>query len=79
MIKNGYAVCYEGNGGVVAPDIISRHRTLDGARRAYRKRNWWLFDEEKAQRRGLSSTGTFDRIYELEDGRLTNYVSAFHD
>lgn len=51
------------------PETVSEHRSLAEAQKAFRARNRWLFDEDYAQRMGMSNAGTFDRIYFVnEDG-----------
>ena len=61
-----YEVCYCGG---PYPEMISEHRTLAGAKKVFRERNRWLFDEDYAQRMGMKNAGTFDRIYRIdEDG-----------
>ena len=51
------------------PETVSKHRTLAGAQKAFRARNRHLFDRDYAQRMGMANTGTFDRIYHVdEDG-----------
>lgn len=51
------------------PETVSEHRTLAGAQKAFRTRNRHLFDRDYAQRMGMANTGTFDRIYHVdEDG-----------
>lgn len=56
-----YRVIYQDN-KQVAPTVISRHRTLDAAITALRRRNPHLFDASYARRHGMERTGTFDRI-----------------
>jgi hypothetical protein len=64
MKKNYYEVChYSGP----YPETISEHRTLEGARRAFRARNRWLFDEDYAQRMGMKNAGTFDKIFYVNE------------
>ena len=47
-------------------EIISRHRTLSGAQRAYRRRNPHLFNRRWAEAHGYANTGTFDEIVEVD-------------
>lgn len=57
----------------VSYEVISNHRTLSGAERAFKKRNWWLYNRRRAQKMGYENTGTFDRVIEIEDGEVTDW------
>lgn len=46
-------------------DVISRHRTLSGAQREYRRRNPHLFNRRWAEAHGYANAGTFDEIVEV--------------
>ena len=59
------------------PETISEHRSLAGAQKAFRARNRHLFDREYAQRHGLSTTGTFDKIYRQDDDGEWEEVSPY--
>ena len=50
--------------------VISRHRTMSCAERAFRKRNRHLFDKAYARRMGMANAGTFDEIVTVEDGKV---------
>lgn len=66
MSREYYEVCYCGG---PYPEQISKHWTLSGAQKAFRKSNRHLFDRDYAQRMGMANAGTFDRIYFVnEDG-----------
>lgn len=66
MSREYYEVCYCGG---PYPEPVSKHWTLSGAQKSFRKRNRHLFDRAYAERHGYQSTGTFDRIYFVnEDG-----------
>lgn len=45
------------------PELVSKHWTLSGAQKAFRKRNRHLFDDAYAERHGYRNTGTFDKIF----------------
>ena len=61
-----YEVCYCGG---PYPETVSEHKTLAGAQKSFRARNRHLFDRNYTQRMGMANTGTFDRIYHVdEDG-----------
>lgn len=66
-----YGLFYDGNGRDVRPELISKHWTLAGAERAYRRRNWWIFQRDRARRAGLSNCSTFDAVYYVnEEGNI---------
>ena len=50
--------------------ILSKHRTLSGAERAFRKRNRHLFDRRYAERMGMLNTGTFDEIVTIDSKNI---------
>lgn len=64
-MRNGYAVIFDRT-PPVAGTVISTHRTLVGAARAYRRRNPYLFNLRRAERLGMVGAGTFDRVYEVK-------------
>lgn len=73
-----YVVVYNGQqdraeiGELPPGEVLSHHRTLKGAQRAFRKDNWWLFNRRKAQQMGLTDTRTFQEIYAVDkDGKCT--------
>ena len=54
-----------------SPYIISRHRSIEAARRAHRRRNPWLYNRDWAARMGMTHSGSFDRIVPLDkDGHI---------
>lgn len=65
--------CSSGDPERVDYYVISNHRTYSGAERAFRKRNWWLYNRERARRMGYANTGTFDRIIKIVDGKVVDY------
>ena len=72
-----YGVFYTGGGRDVLPELISRHWTLSGAERAYRRRNWWLFQRDRARRAGLSNCSTFDAVFRVnEEGEIERHDYA---
>ena len=48
------------------PQVISRHKSLNAAERAMRRRNPHLYSRRWAEQHGMQDTGTFDRISEIE-------------
>ena len=63
-------------------EIISRHRTLSGAQRAFRRRNPHLFNRRWAQAHGYGGTGTFDEIVEVDSNGYyvdTCYIQGEED
>lgn len=64
-----YAIAREITYGVY--DIISRHRNLEEAKRAHRRRNPWVYNDNWAQQHGMRGCGTFEHIYDLdEEGKI---------
>ena len=71
MSRPYFGLFYTGAGRDVRPELISRHWTLSGAERAYRRRNWWLYNHDRAYQAGLSNCYTFDAVYYVnEEGEI---------
>ena len=69
--ENGFALVYSGGAPAVEPEIIGVYRTYEDAEQAYKCRNWWLYDRERANRMGLANTHSFDEIMKITDGELS--------
>lgn len=68
------------DGEIPNGEIISRHRTLSGALRSYRRRNPHLFNRKWAQAHGYANTGTFDEIVEVnKQGLYVNTPHIYHE
>ena len=59
--------------------LLSRHRTLTGAERQFRKNNPWLFNDRWAQRHGMQHCGTFEEVVELDEGGYPRPASYYWD
>ncbi len=76
-MRDYYGVFYCGGGSIVPPVLISKHWTLNGAIKAFRRRNRHMYDHNWAEKHGLLYAGTFDKILKVSDGIFdarTNYA-----
>ena len=60
-----YEVCWCGD---AHPVTVAQCDTYEEAVAEFKARNRHIFDRAYAQRHGLTTTGTFDKIYRYEDG-----------
>ena len=67
--KNGFALVSAWN-SAVQPEIIGVYLTYADALHAYKCRNWWLYDKDRAAQMGLTDTRYFDEIWKIRDGEL---------
>ena len=61
-----YGVFFDGYGKSVAPDLISKHWTLKGAMRSYKRRNPHLFHKD-CYNGAYSNAGTFDKVLYVDE------------
>lgn len=68
--KNGFALVSTWNYPAVQPEIIGVYASYADAQQAYKCRNWWLYDKDKAAKMGLTNTRSFDEIWQIRGGEL---------
>ena len=60
-----------------APVTVAKCDTYEEAVREFKDRNRHLFDRTYAQRHGLTTTGTFDKIYRQDEDGEWEEVSPY--
>jgi len=66
MSRPYYGVFFDGYGSQVAPSLLSKHWTLEGAKRAFKRRNPHLFNRGYCNG-AYRNAGTFDRIFYVDE------------
>lgn len=69
-----YEVCWCGD---AHPVTVAKCDTYEEAVREFKDRNRHLFDRTYAQRHGLTTTGTFDKIYRQDEDGEWEEVSPY--
>lgn len=69
-----YEVCWCGD---AVPVTVAKCDTYEEAVAEFKERNRHIFDRAYAQKHGLTTTGTFDKIYRQDDDGEWEEVSPY--